>query len=62
MLDLLPAKDTSQVEEIESLIEERNQKKRDKDYEAADAIRNRLDSMGVILEDTPGGVRWRRKI
>jgi cysteinyl-tRNA synthetase len=47
--------------EIEALIEERQQARKARDYARADAIRDRLLSMGIILEDTPQGVRWRRK-
>ena len=31
------------------------------EFARADAARARLEAMGVILEDTPKGVRWRRK-
>jgi cysteinyl-tRNA synthetase len=44
---------------IEALIEERAQARRDKDFAAADRIRDELADMGVALEDTPQGTRWR---
>ncbi|PTX58155.1 cysteinyl-tRNA synthetase [Melghirimyces profundicolus] len=47
--------------EIEALIEERQQARAARDFKRADAIRDRLAERGIILEDTPQGVRWRRK-
>lgn len=44
------------------MIEKRKQAKANKDYAAADAIRDRLAEFGVVLEDKPGGeTSWRRK-
>ncbi len=48
--------------EIESLINERNECKKNKDYARADQIRKELDEKGVILEDTKDGTTYRRKI
>ena len=39
-------------------IEQRQAARERKDYEAADAIRDRLYAAGVLLEDTPDGTRW----
>ncbi|WP_028273347.1 cysteine--tRNA ligase [Atopococcus tabaci] len=47
-------------EEVEALIEERNQARKDRDFQRADAIRDQLKEQGILLEDTPQGVRWRR--
>jgi cysteinyl-tRNA synthetase len=47
--------------EIEALIEERQQARKRRDFARADAIRDQLAAMGILLEDTPQGVRWRRK-
>lgn len=46
---------------IEKLIEKRMQAKKQKDYKKADELRNEIDSLGVILEDTPDGTVWRIK-
>jgi len=46
--------------EIEALIAERIQAKKDKDYALADQIRNELEAQGVLLEDGLEGTTWRR--
>lgn len=46
--------------EIESLIEERQAARRAKDFARADQIRSELLEMGIILEDTREGVKWKR--
>ena len=54
------AGDSGDHERIESLIEERIEARRQKDWARADAIRDMLLQEGVILEDTPSGTRWRK--
>lgn len=49
-------------EEIENLIAQRTEAKKNKDFARADKIRDDLLARGIILEDTPQGVRWKRKI
>jgi len=44
---------------VEALIEERQQAKLNKDYARADAIRQELKAMGVVLEDSKQGTTWR---
>jgi len=46
---------------VEQLIDDRNQAKVNKDYQAADLIRKQIESYGVQLEDTPQGTVWRKK-
>ena len=46
--------------EVESLIEERKAARTAKDFARSDAIRDQLKDQGIILEDTPQGMRWRR--
>ncbi len=46
--------------DIEALIEERTQAKKDKNFARADEIRDTLKDMGIILEDTRQGVKWKR--
>jgi len=47
--------------DIENLIEERQQARRDRDFARSDEIRDQLAAQGIILEDTKDGVRWKRK-
>jgi cysteinyl-tRNA synthetase len=48
-------------EETEALIRRREEARKAKDWETADKIREQLKAMGIILEDTAQGVKWRRK-
>ncbi|MBC5638530.1 cysteine--tRNA ligase [Ornithinibacillus sp. BX22] len=47
-------------EEIEALIEERNEARKTRNFARADEIRDLLKEKNIILEDTPQGVRWKR--
>ena len=47
--------------EVEALIHQRTQARKEKDFAKADAIRDRLKEMGIVLEDTPAGVKWHRE-
>ncbi len=47
--------------EVDALIAERNQARKQRNFARADQIRQQLLEQGVILEDTKGGVRWKRK-
>lgn len=48
--------------EIERLIAEREQARKNKDYKRSDEIRQELLSHGIILEDTPQGTRWKKQV
>lgn len=48
------------AEEINALVEKRQEARKRKDFKTADEIRDSLKAAGIILEDTPQGVRWRR--
>ncbi|KRK79791.1 cysteine--tRNA ligase [Companilactobacillus nodensis] len=45
-------------EEIQAMVEKRDQARADKDFATSDELRDKLKEMGVILEDTPQGTRW----
>ncbi|TSB44632.1 cysteine--tRNA ligase [Alkalicoccobacillus porphyridii] len=48
-------------EEIDTLIEKRNTARAERNFQEADAIRDQLKEQGILLEDTPQGVRWKRE-
>lgn len=45
---------------IETLIEQRNQARKDRDFATADRVRDELAAQGVLIEDSAEGTRWRR--
>ena len=45
---------------IQALVDERVAAKAGRDFARADAIRQQLTDEGIVLEDTPAGVRWKR--
>ena len=47
-------------DEIEKLIEERNQARKERNFARSDEIRDLLKAQGIILEDTAQGTRWRK--
>jgi cysteinyl-tRNA synthetase len=48
-------------EEIQKLIDERQEARHRRDFGRADQIRDQLAELGIVLEDTKEGVRWKRK-
>lgn len=54
--------DTALTEELMLLVMEiRQQARQRKDWGTADLIRDRLGQIGIIIEDTPQGPRWKKK-
>ncbi len=47
--------------DINELIQERNNARAEKDWVKADEVRKKLDELGIILEDTPEGTIWKKK-
>lgn len=53
--------DSDDIAQIEALIAERNAARADRDWARADAARDALTAMGIVLEDTAEGTLWRRQ-
>ena len=45
--------------EIEALIQQREQARKEKNWKLSDEIRDRLRDMGIEIQDTPQGVKWK---
>ncbi len=61
VLGLVYNRNTENIDsEIEALIEKRTAARKAKDFATADKIRDELKAMGILLEDTPQGVKWSR--
>jgi cysteinyl-tRNA synthetase len=62
VLDIFPRRDDDALDAtIEKLIEARNAARRARKFAESDRLRDELLAKGIVLEDTPGGTRWRRK-
>jgi cysteinyl-tRNA synthetase len=57
---VLAQEEESLDEQVEALIQERQQARKDKNFARADEIRDELTAMGIVLEDTREGVKWHR--
>ena len=47
-------------DEIDNLVQERQEARKNKDFKRSDEIRDELKARGIVLEDTPQGVRWKK--
>jgi len=56
-----PLLEASDVAEIEKLVKEREEHRRNKQWALADSVRQKLLEQGIVLEDTPKGTVWKRK-
>ena len=62
VLGLLYNRDDGSLDaQVEELIAKRQEARKNKDFKTADAIRDQLADMGIVLKDTPQGVQWSRK-
>ena len=61
VLGIITEKKTEALDsEIEAMIEARQQARKSKNFALADEIRGKLLDMGIVLEDTREGVKWKR--
>jgi cysteinyl-tRNA synthetase len=62
VLGVVFVEETGLEAEIEELIQKRLDARKNKNFQTADKIRDELLAKGIILEDTPSGTKWKRKI
>jgi len=60
IFDFIEETEEELEQEIKELISKREEARKKKDFATADAIRDDLKERGIILEDTPQGVRWKK--
>jgi cysteinyl-tRNA synthetase len=60
VLGFIVVKEEELSDDIQKLVDEREAARKAKDFKKADEIRDKLKDMGIVLEDTPQGVRWKR--
>jgi cysteinyl-tRNA synthetase len=61
VLGVVEEKELELTEAQKKLVDEREEARKNKDFKAADKIRDKLLAQGIVLEDTPQGVRWKLK-
>ena len=62
VLGILKREELKLDEKITELIRKRNQARKEKKWEEADKVRKEIESLGIILEDTPEGTKWKKRI
>jgi cysteinyl-tRNA synthetase len=61
VLGILKREELKLDEKVTELIRERNQARKEKKWEEADKVRKEIESLGIILEDTPEGTKWKKR-
>jgi cysteinyl-tRNA synthetase len=62
VLGLLRREELILDDEVKALIEKRTDARKQRDFALADQIRKDLEDKGIVLEDTPDGTKWKRKM
>lgn len=62
VLAILKKEEVSLDGEVEALIKERNDSRKARNFKRSDEIRDQLLGMGIVLEDTPQGTVWKKKL
>lgn len=52
--------DTDLAATVEALLDARQTARKEKDWSQADKIRDQIKDMGIVIEDTPQGIKWRK--
>lgn len=61
VLDVLPADTAAGASpEVAQLLKQREEARQAKDWPAADALRNKLTELGIVIKDTPRGTIWKK--
>ena len=47
--------------EIDELVRQRQEARKNKNFAESDRLRDKLNELGIIIEDTKEGLRWKRK-
>ena len=55
------AGDSKEAELVEMFIAMRQDARKNKNYALADELRNKLNEIGIVLQDTPQGVKWSKQ-
>lgn len=61
VLGILKREEITLDEKVVELIQKRNQARKDKKWEEADRIRKEIEALGIILEDSPEGTKWKKR-
>jgi cysteinyl-tRNA synthetase len=62
VLGILKREEIRLDEKVAELIRQRNQARKEKKWQDADRIRKEIENLGIILEDTPEGTKWKKRI
>ncbi len=62
VLDVIDFRPAESDERISKLVEARNAARRKKDFPKADALRQELQTMGILLTDSSSGTKWKRSV